>query len=63
MFNSNIAPIKVLIDIRLLNLGDIDFDLSRSLKVKCDSAIDCPYMVSYSWLIVTYCLTRLFCKI
>ena len=43
MFNSNIglnyAPLR---DIRLLNLGDLDFDLSRSLKVKCAGAIGLP---------------------
>ncbi len=27
---------------RLQNLGDLDFDLSRSLKVKSDDAIELP---------------------
>ena len=43
MFNSNIwpnaAPLQV---IRLQNLSDLEFDLSRSLKVKCDSVIGLP---------------------
>ena len=40
MVNSNIWPkLAALRDIRLQNLGDIDFDLSRSLKVKCDGVI------------------------
>ncbi len=43
MFNSNIGPKWApLRDIRLQNLGDLDFDLSRSVKVKCDSAIGLP---------------------
>ncbi len=29
-------------DIRLRKFGDLDFDLSRSLKVKCDGAIGLP---------------------
>ncbi len=30
-------------------MSDLDFDLSRSLKVKCDSIIRLPiYMVSYN---------------
>ena len=42
MFNSNIGPnLAPLPDIRLRNLSDlaIDFDLLRSLKVKCEGAI------------------------
>ncbi len=43
MFNSNIGPKQApLRDIRLRNPSDLDFDLSRSLKVKCDSAIGIP---------------------
>ncbi len=43
MFNTNIGPNKALSqDIRLQNLGDIEFDLSKSLKVKCEGAIDSP---------------------
>ena len=48
MFNSNIgtnsAPLQ---DISLHNFGDLDFDLSGSLKVKYEGAIGLPYMVSY----------------
>ncbi len=40
MFDSNIwlnsAPLQ---DIRLWNLSDLEFDLSRLLKVKCDAII------------------------
>ena len=40
MFNSNIWPNSVpLQDTKLRNLSDLDVDLSRSLKVKCDSII------------------------
>ncbi len=40
MFNSNIWPNSPpLPDIRLSNVSDLEFDLSRSLKVKCDSII------------------------
>ncbi len=40
MFNSNIWPNSAsLQDIRLQNLSDLQFDLSRLLKVKCDDAI------------------------
>ncbi len=39
MFNSNIGPNQApLRDIRLQNLCDLDFDLSRSLKVKSSGA-------------------------
>ncbi len=43
MFNSNIRPNWApLRDISLRNLCDLDFDLPRSLKVKCDGAIGLP---------------------
>ncbi len=43
MFNSNIWPNSApLQDIRLQNLSNLAFDLSRSLKVKCDSVIELP---------------------
>ncbi len=43
MVNSNIGPNSAPFrDIRLLNLGDIDFDLSRSLKVKSNGAVRLP---------------------
>ena len=39
------------------NLNDLDFDLSRSLKVKVMASLDSPYMVSYQCSIVTLGLT------
>ncbi len=43
MVNSNIWPNSApLWDIRLCNLSDLDFDLSRSLKVKCEGANGLP---------------------
>ena len=43
MVNSNILPNLVpLRDIRPQNISDLDFDLSRSLKVKCDGALALP---------------------
>ncbi len=49
MFNSKIWPYgltqvlyKIAVDIRLRNLSDLELDLSRSLKVKCDSVIGLP---------------------
>ncbi len=43
MFNGNIGPNSAALrDIRLRNFGDLDFDLSRSLKVKCNGAIELP---------------------
>ena len=43
IFNSNIGPkYAPLWDIRLRNLGDLEFDLSGSLKVKSDGAISLP---------------------
>ena len=40
MVNSNIGPNSApLRDIRLWNLSDLDFDLSRSLKVKSNGAV------------------------
>ena len=32
-------------DIRLRNLSDLDFDLSRSIKVKCDTVIELPVYI------------------
>ncbi len=41
MFNSNIGPnLRLLYEIWLLNLSDLEFDLLRSLKVKYDSVIE-----------------------
>ncbi len=43
MVNSNIGPNSAhLRDIRLQNFGDLEFDLSRSLKVKSNGAIRLP---------------------
>ncbi len=42
MFNSNIGPRAPLRDISLRNMCDLEFNLSRSLKVKCDGAIGLP---------------------
>ncbi len=43
MFASKIGPnYAPLRDIRLLNLGYLDFDLSRSFKVKCEGAMGLP---------------------
>ncbi len=54
MLNSNItlnsAPLQ---DTRLRNLSDLDFDLSRSLKVKCDGII---LLVIYGLLLFTLML-------
>ncbi len=51
MFNSNLganyAPLR---DIGLQNLGDLDFDLSRSLKVKSNGAVRLPI---YDFLLVS----------
>ena len=57
MFNSNIWPYSApLRDIAIQNLSDLDFDFSRSLRVKCNSVIGLPV---YAFLIVTYGLTLL----
>ena len=41
MFNSNIWPNSATLrDIRPQNLSDLDFDFSRSLKVKCDFGVN-----------------------
>ncbi len=45
----NYAP---LLDIRLRNLGDLDSDLSRSLKVKSDSTIG---LSIYGFLLLFNC--------
>ena len=62
MFNSNIWLNSAhLQDIKLQNLNDLDFDLSMSLKVKCNGAIGLAHMV-YSilmFIMITYGLTRL----
>ncbi len=54
MANSNIWPNSALLrGIRLQNLSDLElFDLSRSLKVKCDSVIGLPihaFLLMYLW--------------
>ncbi len=44
MFNTKIGPNKALLqdDIGVQNLGDLEIDLSKSLKVKCKGAIGLP---------------------
>ncbi len=58
MFNSNVWPNSASLQYtKLRNLSDLNFDLSRSLKVKCDGIIGLPI---YSFLliyIVTACLS------
>ena len=39
---------------RVSNLADLEFDLSRSLKSNVKVSLDASYMVSYYCLIVTY---------
>ncbi len=58
MFNSNIWPNSApLQDIRLQNLSDLEFDLSRSLKVKCDDVIGLAiYGFLLTYTVIT-CLT------
>ncbi len=51
MFNSNIGPNTApLRDIRLQNLGDLEFDRSRSLTVKSNGAFELPI---YDFLLVS----------
>ncbi len=55
MFNSNIWPILAhLQHINIQHLNDLDFYLSRSLKVKCDCGIWLPIYGFLLVLIVTY---------
>ncbi len=50
MVNSNLWPNSApLRDERLQNLGELDFDLSRSPKVKCDGAFGLPI---YGFLLI-----------
>ncbi len=40
--------ITLLLDgIQVFKLSDLDFDLARLLKVKCDGVVELPYVVSY----------------
>ncbi len=48
--------------IALQDLSDLDFDLSRSLRVKCDSVIGFPMYAFLLILIVSYGLTVLLYK-
>ncbi len=41
------GPSRLIYELCLKNLSDIDFDLLMSLKGKCDSTIGPPYMISY----------------
>ncbi len=57
MFNSNIWPnFALLRDIRLRNLRDLGFDLSRALKVKCDGVI---WLSIYGFLLI-YAVTSVY---
>ena len=48
MLNSNIWPNAVALpDITLRSPSDLEFDLSQSVKVKCDGVIGLPIMVYY----------------
>ncbi len=50
MFSSNIGPnYAPLLDRSLRNLSDLDFHLSRSLKIECDGVIGLPI---YSFLLM-----------
>ena len=52
MFNGSMWPNSApLQDIKLQNVSDLDFDLSRSLKIKCDSVIGLPV---YAFLLMLY---------
>ena len=58
VFNSNIWPNSAAVrDISLWCPSELDIDLSRSLRVKCDSVIGLPICGFYLCLIVTYGLT------
>ncbi len=46
-------------DISLQSLSDLDFDLTGSLKVKCDGAVRATFVISYWCLVVTHGLIRL----
>ena len=51
MFNSNIGPNTALLqDISLQNMSDLDFDPSRSLKIKSNDAVGLPI---YDFLFVS----------
>ncbi len=57
MFNSNIWPNSApLQDIRLQNLSDLEFDLSRSFKVECDDVIG---LVIHGFLLICTVITCL----
>ncbi len=48
MVNSNIWHSTALLrGISLQNMNDLEFDLSRSLKVKSNGAVELPIMTSY----------------
>ncbi len=64
MFNISIWSILAhLRDIRLQNLSDLDFNLSRPFKVKCCGATGLPYLVSYYSLKLIYGLPQLLYEI
>ncbi len=46
LFNNNIGTNQALLqEIRVRNLGDPEFDLSRSLKVRCEGTNELPIYV------------------
>ena len=64
MFNINIwpnsAPLEDITCIRLRNLSDLEFDLSRLLKVKCDDVIELAiYGFRLIYSVITFQLSPL----
>ncbi len=61
MFNCNIWPNPApLQGIKLQNVSDLEFDISRSLKVKCDDVIGLVihgFLLTYTVIMVITCLT------
>ncbi len=58
MFNSNIWPNSApLQDIKLRNLSNLDFDLSKPLKVECNGVIGFPIYCFLFIYIATACLS------
>ena len=56
MVNGNIWPNTAsLQDIRLRNLSDLEFDISRSLKVKCDDVMG---LAIHGFLLTYIVITR-----
>ncbi len=51
MFNSNIGKLGSFTIYKALNLSVLEFDVSQSLKVKCDGAIG---LLIYGFLLMFY---------